>query len=52
MRRAAVSISANLAEGQGRFGRGEFAHFVSIAHGSVCELEAELIIAKEVGLVV
>lgn len=51
VRRAAVSVPANLAEGQGRFGRGEFARFVSIAHGSLCELETELLLAKDIGIV-
>src|SRR5689334_25342807 len=50
-RRAAVSIPSNLAEGQGRFGPGEFARFVSIAHGSLCEFETQLIVATEIGIV-
>jgi four helix bundle protein len=48
-RRAAVSIPANLAEGQGRIGSKEFARFVAIAHGSLCELETELTLAHELG---
>jgi four helix bundle protein len=48
-RRAAVSIPSNLAEGQGRIGPGEFARFVSIAHGSLCELETQLLLAAELG---
>jgi four helix bundle protein len=48
-RRAAVSIPANLAEGQGRIGTKEFARFVAIAHGSLCELETELLLAEELG---
>ena len=48
-RRASVSIAANLAKGQGRFGPGEFARFVSIAHGSLCELETELLLAARLG---
>ena len=39
MRRAAVSIEANLAEGTGRGGDADFARFVQIAFGSACELE-------------
>ena len=46
VRRAAVSIRPNLAEGQGRNSQKEFAHHVSIAHGSLCELETQLLIAK------
>jgi len=48
-RRSAVSIPANLAEGQGRIGTKEFARFVAIAHGSLCELETELLLAEQLG---
>ena len=46
VRRAAVSIPANLAEGQGRIGTKEFTRFVAIAHGSLCELETEIMVAR------
>jgi four helix bundle protein len=46
VRRAAVAIPSNLAEGHGRSGRREFGHHVSIAYGSLCELETELLIAQ------
>ena len=46
VRRAAVAIPSNLAEGHGRSGRREFAHHVSIAYGSLCELETQLLIAQ------
>ena len=49
MRRAAVSIPSNIAEGQGRSGRGEFRHHLSIAHGSLRELETQLVIALRLG---
>jgi four helix bundle protein len=38
-RRAAVSVPANIAEGQGRLGKREFRHHCSISNGSICELE-------------
>jgi four helix bundle protein len=46
VRRAAVSIPSNLAEVHGRSGRREFAHHVSIAYGSLCELETQFLIAE------
>ena len=45
VRRAAVSIPANIAEGQGRSSRNEFRHHISIAYGSLCELETILTLA-------
>ena len=42
MRRAAVSIPSNIAEGQAREAEREFAHFLSIAQGSRAELETQL----------
>jgi len=49
MRRAAVSIPSNIAEGQGRRSRGEFRQFVGIARGSLAELETQIEIAKNLG---
>jgi len=44
MRRAAVSIPSNIAEGNGRQTKGEFQHFLRIAKGSAAELETQLLI--------
>jgi four helix bundle protein len=51
MRRAAVSISANIAEGNGRLTRGEWQQFLGQARGSHLELETELTISWRVGLI-
>jgi four helix bundle protein len=45
MRRAAVSIPSNIAEGQGRSTDGEFLNHLSVAHGSVRELETHILLA-------
>lgn len=47
MRRSAVSIPSNIAEGQGRATRGEFHQFLGHARGSLYELETQLLIASE-----
>ena len=49
MRRAAVSVPSNLAEGYGRAHRTEYAHHVGIANGSLYELETQLLIVVEAG---
>lgn len=49
MRRASVSISSNIAEGQARHTTGEFIQFISHAEGSVAELDTQLHLAVELG---
>jgi len=49
LRRAAVSIPSNIAEGQGRLNTREFRQFLSVARGSNCELQTQLEIARELG---
>jgi four helix bundle protein len=46
IRRAAVSIPSNIAEGQGRLSSGEFRQFLGIARGSTCEVQTQLEIAR------
>lgn len=46
IRRCAVSIGSNIAEGAGRNSEKEFKHFLNMAYGSSCELETQLIIAQ------
>ena len=47
MRRAAVSIPSNIAEGQARHKTGEFIQFISHAEGSLAELDTQLILSIE-----
>jgi len=47
MRRCAVSIPSNIAEGQGRSTRGEFQQFLGHARGSLYELETQILIAAK-----
>ncbi len=49
MRRAAVSIPSNIAEGRARSGTGELRQFISIARGSVAELETQVILSADLG---
>lgn len=49
IRRSAVSIASNIAEGSAKSSKPEFARFISIAQGSAEELKTQLIIAKGVG---
>jgi four helix bundle protein len=50
LRRAAVSIPSNIAEGQARLNTREFRQFLGIARGSNCELQTQLEIARRLGL--
>jgi four helix bundle protein len=51
LRRAAVSIPSNIAEGQGRHGALEFRHFLRQSCGSLMELETQVLIAERLGYI-
>jgi len=50
LRWSAVSLAGNIAEGQGRLSRGEFRQFLGQAMGSLIEMEAQVVIAGNLGL--
>jgi four helix bundle protein len=50
LRRSAVSIPSNIAEGQGRLNTREFRQFLGVARGSNCELQTQLEIARQLSL--
>jgi four helix bundle protein len=52
MRRAAVSIVSNIAEGAGRRTTKDFIAFMHIARGSLAELETQILLAQRIGLAV
>jgi four helix bundle protein len=49
IRRAAVSVPSNIAEGQAHFSKAEFSHFLRHSGGSLAELETQLMIAERLG---
>ena len=51
MRRAAIAIPSNIAEGYGRRSKKEFRHFITISYGSALELETQLLISKRLKLI-
>lgn len=51
MRRSAVSIPSNIAEGRHRGSRKNYSQFLIIAYGSVAELETQLLIAKHLNYI-
>jgi len=51
IRRSAVSVPSNIAEGSSRNSKKEFVQFLYIALGSLCELETQLLIAKNIGYI-
>ena len=51
MRRCAVSVSSNIAEGAGRSSKKEFKHFLDIAYGSLYELQTQVIISHNIGII-
>ena len=49
IRRSAVSVPSNIAEGSGRGTDGDFARFLRISYASACELETQILLAHELG---
>ncbi|MBJ6368718.1 four helix bundle protein [Snuella sedimenti] len=51
IKRSAISIPSNIAEGSGRNSRKEFKHFLSVANGSAYELQTQLLLVIELNLI-
>jgi four helix bundle protein len=49
LRRSAISVASNIAEGYGRASKGEFRQFLGISRGSILELQTQLVIAGKLG---
>jgi len=50
LRRAAVSVASNIAEGRGRLTQGEFRQFLGLAQGSNYEVQTQILVAKQLSM--